>query len=57
MYTAEFTVEFVSVSPEVEEAYWFAIEYFCKVMFEDLLLEIVLPQTEGRGLGEGQDGG
>jgi len=38
-WTAEFTVEFTPVSPEMEEAYWFAIHYFAQVMFEDLLVE------------------
>jgi hypothetical protein len=52
-YTAEITVEFVSLPVEQEKAYWVALESIARLMkryaFDDLL-ETVPPQTEGRGL-------
>lgn len=36
-WTAELTVGFVSLPPEMEEAYWAALHYFAEVMFADLL--------------------
>lgn len=47
-WTAEFTVEFTPVPPEMEEAYWEAIRYFARVMFADLPEEIgeKTPQLE-----------
>lgn len=49
-WTAELSVGFVPLPPEKEEAYWSAIHILAEIMFEDLLPEIVPPQTEGRDL-------
>ena len=49
-WTTELTVGFVPLPPEKEEAYWAAIHILAEIMFEDLICEIVLPQTEGHDL-------
>lgn len=54
-WTTELSVEFVPLPPEKEEAYWAAIHILAEIMFDDLLPEVVLPQTEGRDLEK--DGG
>jgi len=38
-WTTELSVEFVSLPPEKEEAYWESIRYFAEIMFADLLEE------------------
>jgi hypothetical protein len=42
--TSTFTVEFVPVPPEMEEAYWFAIRYFAQVMRANLLEDVTEPE-------------
>ena len=46
-WTAEFTVEFAPVSPEMEELYWEAIRYIADVMFADLYPPPCLPKKMG----------
>jgi len=38
-WTAELTVSFTPLPPEMEEAYWFAIRYFAEIMFAEVIEE------------------
>lgn len=45
MWTAEFSVEFVSLPAEKEEAYWAAIKYFREVIINELTVSAAELET------------